>query len=39
MGLLNRKTAKMTGEVYLDGEELVGARPSRSGRCAASGWR
>ena len=27
MGLINRKTAKMTGEVYLDGEELVGARP------------
>ncbi len=26
MGLINRKTATMTGEVYLDGEELVGAR-------------
>ena len=29
MGLINRKTAKMTGEVYLDGEELVGARPEQ----------
>ena len=29
MGLLNRKTAKMTGEVYLDGEELVGAKPEQ----------
>ena len=29
MGLVNRKSAKMTGEVYLDGEELVGARPEQ----------
>src|SRR3954449_2157923 len=29
MGLINRKTAKMTGEVYLEGEELVGARPEQ----------
>ena len=29
MGLINRKTAKITGEVYLDGEELVGARPEQ----------
>ncbi len=29
MGLINRKSAKMTGEVYLDGEELVGARPEQ----------
>jgi peptide/nickel transport system ATP-binding protein len=29
MGLINRKSAKMTGEVYLEGEELVGARPEQ----------
>jgi peptide/nickel transport system ATP-binding protein len=29
MGLINRKSAKITGEVYLDGEELVGARPEQ----------
>jgi len=29
MGLVNRKTAKMTGEVRLDGEELVTARPEQ----------
>jgi peptide/nickel transport system ATP-binding protein len=29
MGLLNRKTAAITGEVWLDGEELVAATPDR----------
>jgi peptide/nickel transport system ATP-binding protein len=29
MGLLNRKTAGITGEVWLDGEELVAATPDR----------
>jgi peptide/nickel transport system ATP-binding protein len=29
MGLVNRKSAKMTGEVRLDGEELVSARPEQ----------
>jgi len=29
MGLVNRKTATMTGEVRLDGEELVSARPEQ----------
>jgi len=29
MGLLNRKTAKVTGEVRLDGEELLTARPEQ----------
>ena len=27
MGLINRKTARVTGQVFLDGEELVSARP------------
>jgi peptide/nickel transport system ATP-binding protein len=29
MGLINRKSATMTGEVRLDGEELVSARPEQ----------
>ncbi len=29
MGLLNRKTTKITGEVWLDGEELIGATEDR----------
>jgi peptide/nickel transport system ATP-binding protein len=29
MGLLNRKTAKVTGEVCLDGEQLLTARPEQ----------
>jgi peptide/nickel transport system ATP-binding protein len=29
MGLVNRKTAKVTGEVRLDGEELISARPEQ----------
>ena len=29
MGLVNRKSAKVTGEVYLDGEELISARPEQ----------
>jgi peptide/nickel transport system ATP-binding protein len=29
MGLLNRKTAKVTGEVRLDGEQLLTARPEQ----------
>jgi peptide/nickel transport system ATP-binding protein len=29
MGLINRKTAKVTGEVLLDGEELLTARPEQ----------
>jgi peptide/nickel transport system ATP-binding protein len=29
MGLINRKTAKITGEVRLDGEELLTARPEQ----------
>ena len=29
MGLLNRKTTGITGEVWLDGEELVAATPDR----------
>ena len=28
MGLINRKTAKVTGEIWLDGEELLGACPT-----------
>ena len=40
MGLHNRKTAKITGEICLDGEELVGAeRRAACASCAASGWR
>ena len=39
MGLLNRKSAKVTGEVWLDGEELVAAAGRRaSGSCAATRW-
>jgi peptide/nickel transport system ATP-binding protein len=29
MGLVNRKTSKVTGEVRLDGEELISARPEQ----------
>jgi peptide/nickel transport system ATP-binding protein len=29
MGLVNRKTAKVSGEVRLDGEELISARPEQ----------
>jgi peptide/nickel transport system ATP-binding protein len=29
MGLINRKTAKVTGEIRLDGEELLTARPEQ----------
>jgi peptide/nickel transport system ATP-binding protein len=29
MGLINRKTAKVTGEILFDGEELLGARPDQ----------
>jgi peptide/nickel transport system ATP-binding protein len=29
MGLVNRKTAKVTGEVRLDGDELISARPEQ----------
>ena len=29
MGLINRKTAKVTGEILFDGEELLGARPEQ----------
>ena len=29
MGLINRKTAKVSGEVRLDGEELIGAKPEQ----------
>ena len=29
MGLVNRKTASLSGEVFLDGEELVTARPEQ----------
>ena len=29
MGLINRKTAKISGDVRLDGEELIGAKPEQ----------
>jgi peptide/nickel transport system ATP-binding protein len=29
MGLINRKTAKVTGQILFDGEELLGARPEQ----------
>ena len=40
MGLHQRGTRRMSGEIWLDGEELIVGQPrSRCARCAAGRWR
>ena len=39
MGLVDRKSAQVTGEVWLDGDELLGLSSSEMQSCAATRWR
>ena len=39
MGLHEGTRAQITGDIGLDGEDLVGAPRPGSGRCAATRWR
>jgi ABC-type multidrug transport system fused ATPase/permease subunit len=39
LGLHNKRNANVSGEIWLDGEEIVGASPRRCGCCGARRWR
>ena len=39
LGLHKRGNARMSGEIWLDGQELISASPRRYAGCAARRWR